>query len=418
VVAWAALRWLTPAAAAQPTEVAGAPAGDATAPAFPGAAGGWDFGGGSGWKFVPQLTAIATYDDNVFIAPRNHVGDSCWQLAPGLAFGWGDFRGQVAPFDPIPHFLAQTGEEDLPRANFLYVEYTPDFELFTRLRHQDTVNQDVRLSGQEQAGRWRTQADFRYQAESSPDPDVGARAKQTYYNANLAGTYELTGKLAGGLQAHVDRSVVSGGVPWQQGRVGAYADLEDSDRTTVGFGVAIGDLEVQREPDQLYLEPALRWKYALTSKIWFTGDAGADLRHFGRGVGERSEAIFDAGASYAATESTTVTLSGRRDTIASVEYRGVDITESVAQAGVSQRVWAEVILTGTAGAVWDDYRPFDPAIPLSRHDRYFFYKAAVGHDVTKHGTVQLSYEHRANNSSSANFEFVENLVSLDVSFLF
>ncbi len=67
------------------------------------------------WRFVGNLALQATYDDNITILPTNEIDDLVFHVAPTVAFGIGNFRTAIAPYAAIPHFIARTGEEDLPR---------------------------------------------------------------------------------------------------------------------------------------------------------------------------------------------------------------------------------------------------------------------------------------------------------------
>ncbi len=388
--------------------------------------GGFELGTNSPWRFVPQLTVIGTYDDNIFISPKAKVGDTYIQVAPALAVGLGDFRSQVSSFAPIPHMLAQTGEEDLTRSNFLYFNYTPDIEEFFHQHQEDTVNQDARFAGQEQGERWKIDGSFHYQDVTDPNIYLGGRAKQVYINTILDGSYEVTGKLNAGLHLEGDRSNITGGFSQEQAIVTGYLDYQATEKTSLGLGLAAGDLSVASDPDQTYLQTLLRYRYQATQKIWLTGNVGADFRQLRQGGGNQTGLVFDFNAEYAATDSTTVTLTARRATEGAIEYRGVDIWESVYQAGVRQRIFNGFTGTVSAGLVWDDYRAFtrdvvvlqDEGFTQPRTDKFFFYKAAVGHDLTRHGTVQVAFEHREDNSSDAQFWFTDNLVSVNLSFLF
>jgi len=387
---------------------------------------GFEMGGGSPWRFVPQLTVIGTYDDNLFITPTNKVSDTYLQVAPALAVGLGDFRSQVSPFAPIPHMLAQTGEEDITRSNFLYFNYTPDFEEFFHQHREDTVNQDARFAGQEEGERWKLQGSFHYQDVTDPNIYLGGRDKQVYINTNVDGSYELTGKLTAGLHLEGDRSDITGGYSQQQGIVTGYLDFQATEKTSLGLGLAAGELQVASDPDQVYLQTLLRYRYQATEKIWLTGNVGADFRELRQGGGDRTSLIFDLNAEYAATESTTVTLTARRATVGAIEYRGVDIWESIYQAAIRQRIGNGFIATGSVGMVWDDYRPFASDVVLldemkmvpPRTDKFYFYKVALGHDLTRHGTVQVAFEHREDASTIEQYSFTDNLLSLNLSFLF
>jgi hypothetical protein len=83
-----------------------------------------------------------------------------------------------------------------------------------------------------------------------------------------------------------------------------------------------------------------------------------------------------------------------------------------------QRIY--VSLSG--GFVRNQYEHNAPAAPTSagfgRRDDFTFVRAGSSFDFTRRGTVELSYEHRDNDSTLRNFDFQQNLVSLAASFLF
>ena len=245
----------------------------------------------SNWQFVPQVSFLATYDDNFFIRPTNPVGDTYFQLVPGFAYGLGDFRSQIAPFAPIPHFLARTGEEELPRKNFIYVNYLPDIEVFTRYQGNDTINQNVQLAGQEEGELWNLQGNFQFQSETDADIDVGHRIRQSYSTADGSAAYALTGKLTAGVRLQGEISDFSGGLSSTEGRATVFIDDQIAPKTTLGLGFAGGDLDVQRAPNQIYGRPLLRWKYDPTAKLSFSANGGQDFRQFGSNTATRSQFV-------------------------------------------------------------------------------------------------------------------------------
>ncbi|HTQ31252.1 MAG TPA: hypothetical protein VMI53_08580, partial [Opitutaceae bacterium] len=274
------------------------------------------------WKFEARLSASLNYDDNLFIRPADTKGDLYGQIAPTLAVGMGDFRSELASFAPIPHFLAQTGEEELPRQDFAYASYTPDLLLFSKYHSQDTVNHDARLAARQENDLWNFQGQFHFQHETQPNIDVGRRITQTDYTADANAAYVISGKLTGGTELYGNRTEYSGGLASTDGRITGYLDYQVAPKTALGVGIAGGYLDVASGANQAYEQSLLQIKYAPTEKLSFAGQAGAEYRQYDSSLGNRTHFIFDASGSYQATDSTLFTLTDKRETLASAEYSG------------------------------------------------------------------------------------------------
>ena len=370
------------------------------------------------WKLVTLLASSATYDDNIFIQPTNKKKDFYVDINPTLAAGTGNFRDAVASFADIPHFLVRTNEEDLPWKNFAYISYTPDGIIFSKYHKEDHLNHDVRLAAQKERDLWTVKGDLHFQTESEPVIDVGRRINQTDYTADFNAAYALTGKLTTGSELYGTHTDYTGGLSSTDGRVTGYLDYQVAPKTALGVAAAGGYLDVAQGANQPYEQALVQIKYLPTEKLSFNAQAGDEYRQFRSRVPNRSQFVFDVSGTYDATDSTEFTLRANRDTIASAEYADEDIVESIYQASVRQRFLQRLYLSVAGGLAHDDYENNEPIVTVARRDYYYFYKTSVSCDVTQHGTVQLSYEHRENSSSLAAFKFTENLYGMAASFLF
>ncbi len=370
------------------------------------------------WKFESQVSLALNYDDNLFIQPSNTKGDLYGQIAPTLAFGRGDFRSAVATFAPIPHFLAQTGEEELPRQDYAFASYTPDLLLYSKYTHEDTVNHDARLAAQKENDLWNLQGDFHFQRQTEPDIDVGRRITETDYIAEANGTYALSGKLTGGTTLYGDHSDYSGGLASTEGRIIGYLDYQIAPKTAMGVGAGGGYLDVASGANQVYEQSLLQLTYQPTAKLSFTGQAGAEFRQYYSRLGNRVQSVFNGSGNYQATDSTLLTVTAKREVLASAEYSGEDILATTFEGGIRQRFWQALYLALSGGYVRDHYENNEPAVAVIRHDDYYFYQITASRDISKNGTIELSYEYRKNESSLANFSFTDNLVGAAVAILF
>jgi hypothetical protein len=373
---------------------------------------------GPEWKFATLLASSLTYDDNILIQPTDKKKDLYANIDPTFALGLGNFRDALASFANIPHFLVRTGEEDLPWKNYAYVSYTPDVIIFSKYHKEDDLNHDARLVAEQERDLWTVKGDLHFQTISEPNIDVGRRIYQTDYTADFNATYALTGKLNAGSEVKGEHDDYSGGLSSTDGQVTGYLDYQIAPKTAVGVAAAGGYLDVARGANQPYEQALLQIKYLPTDKLSFNGQAGYEYRQFQSRTPNRSQIVFDASGSYDPTDSTELTLKASRDTLASAEYADEDIVESIYQAGIRQRFLQRLYLSVAGGYAHDSYENNEPGITVMRHDDYYFYQTSLSSDVTQHGTVQLSYEHRENNSSFNAFRFTENLYGVTASFLF
>ncbi|MGH7945532.1 MAG: outer membrane beta-barrel protein, partial [Opitutaceae bacterium] len=370
------------------------------------------------WRFVGNLTLQATHDDNITIRPTSEIDDYVFHVAPSLAFGIGNFRTALAPYAAIPHFIARTGEEDLPRKDYAFASYTPDAVFFREHDDENAVNHDVRVAARQERDLWNAHGELRFQRVTDADLDFGMRLRQTYYTASASGERSLTGKIFGGLGARAYRAEYAGGHASTDYRGRGYFDYQIAPKTRMGAGVTAGYLMVGSGADQTYQQPFVRLVYQPTAKLWFNARAGEEFRQYDSTIDDRSRFVFAVYSNYDASDATTFNLSARRETQSSAQYSDENIVATLYQAGVRQRFLQRVYLSLLGGFVRNQYENNAPTSFLDRRDDFTFYRATSSLDVTRRGTLELSYEHRENDSTLSNFDFNQNLVSLRASILF
>jgi hypothetical protein len=370
------------------------------------------------WRFVGSLSLQATYDDNITIRPTNEIDDYVFHVVPSLAYGIGNFRTAIAPYAPIPHFLARTGEELLLRRDYAFASYTPDAVFFREHDDENAVNHDVRLAARKERETWNAQGELRFQRITDADLDFGRRLRQTYYTANAAGERALSGKVFGGLGARVYRQEYAGGDESTDFRGNGHVAYQIAPKTRLGAGVAAGYLAVGNGADQTYQQPYVHVLYQPTAKITLNGQLGHEFRQYDSSVSDRSRFVFAFTTHYEAREATIFNLSARRETQSSAQYSGENIVATFYQGGVRQRFFQRMYVALNGGFVRNQYETNAPVTFLGRRDDFTFYRASSSLDVTRRGTLELSYEKRDNASTLRNFDFDQQLVSLRASFLF
>ena len=370
------------------------------------------------WQLVTRLTAVASYDDNIFIQPHDAQSDYVLHLAPTFAYGLGSFRSEIAPYAPIPHFLARTGEEDLPRKEFAFVSYTPAGVLFDRHDNQDTLNHDLLFAARRERELWSTEGELHFQHLTDASLDAGGRLRQTYYTAAARADAALTGKIEGRLGFFGVHSDYSGGLSSTDVHGTAGLEYSVAPKTSVGFDVVAGYLAVSHGTDQTYQQPRLEVRYVPTEKISFTGQAGEEFRQFGGHIGDRARFVFSMSGDYAAADGTTLSLSSRRETQSSAEFAAENILATYFQGSIRQRFFQRLYASAAGGYVHNAYEGNQPVATISRRDDYYFGRLGLARDLTRRGTIELSYEYRENDSTLGGFGFTENVASAAWSYLF
>jgi hypothetical protein len=413
IVAPGSVRAISPDPAVMLPETAPAPA-----PALPADSSNGDEGSKPQWQMVYRVSTAITYDDNIYISPDDRKADWSLDVAPALAVGWGHFRSELSQFAEIPHLLVQTGEEDLPRQNFLFASYEPDAVIYATQRHADALNHKLRVAGQADAGRTTVRANLQFQRTTAPDIDVGGRVTTTLYSADAAADYALTGKLTGGIEGQASRTDTDPGL-WSED-AHATVSLDDAlaPKTTLGLGVTDGRLLLQRGASQSYWQPLLRAQYLATEKLSVDGWAGEEFRSYDSAVSSRSRPVFRVNGHYAPAADTVLAVGAERKTDASAAYADEDMLETIWEGTVRQRIGHRLYLSVAGGLTQVDYESDGPVAAVIRRDNYYFYRPALSRDLTDHGSIELSVEHRRDNSSLSNFRFEQNIFRLSSTWLF
>ncbi|MFT3867086.1 MAG: hypothetical protein QM715_01185 [Nibricoccus sp.] len=335
-----------------------------------------------------------------------------------LFFGRGNFRGELDAFAAAPHFLRETGDEGLPWKNFIYAGYMPEFVVFSKYHDEDAINHDFRLAGRREGGLWNCRGELHFQNESVPNIDVGRRIKQTFYTADGSAAYQMTGKVSGGVRILGKRAEYSGGHDSTDGRLSGYLDYQIASKTLIGIQASGGYLDTTNGSGQTYEQAVLQIKYLPGGKLSFAGQVGGELRQYSGDLEDRTHFIFDVNSSYQATDGLLVTIDVNRTTTASAEYAGENIVGTIYTASIRQRLLQRYYLKLSGGYVQNEYENNQPAVAVERQDDYYYYRASLAREVTRHGTIEIFYEHRENDSSLSTFNFTSNLAGISAAFLF
>jgi hypothetical protein len=149
--------------------------------------------------------------------------------------------------------------------------------------------------------------------------------------------------------------------------------------------------------DQTYEQALFRVIYAATEKLAFNASAGGELRQ--TDDGDVFSPVFSLGAVWKPTDSTSVSLEGRRRTYASAALVGQDYEATGLTISVRQRFLQRFYLSLAAGYEHTEYIAVQPGIVANRVDDYYFIRPSFDWDLSEYFSVGLFYEHDESVSS-------------------
>ena len=130
--------------------------------------------------------------------------------------------------------------------------------------------------------------------------------------------------------------------------------------------------------------------------------------------------MFGVGATYLPFDSMSIHLDGYRRVRPSAIFNDANYSVTGVVVSVRQRVLHRFYFTLAGGYEATEYDSIDDdsAFNRDRDDHYFFVRPSVEFRVGDRTSVELSYEHRNNDSDVEEFEFTNNRVGVKVGVFF
>ena len=365
------------------------------------------------WKVSPHLRLDATYDDNIFIQPKDKVADFVFTAAPGIAIGYWDYEEEMERFLDRDRSAAVI---DRGTASFLVVDYTAILLGFVRTPSQNALDQDARFDV-----RWRLEkltlgASSHFESKSEANIDVGGRVRRTAVATEVTADYQLserTSVAVGFYNVIQDRENFVRTLEW---RNEDYFDYQLTPLLRVGLGGAAGRVEVEDRADQVFERILARANFESTAKLVFDARGGVEFRQSDGPSGDRVNPVFDLTARYSLAEATLVVLNGYRRVEPSASQRD----EDYAATGVSLR-FERTLRTGlrfSAEGGYEHTEYTDSSGLDPRRDDFFYVRAGLLYNFAHWGNAGVSYEYRQNDSSRASSGFENNRVTFQISLVY
>lgn len=357
----------------------------------------------------PHMKIGGMYDDNIFLDSSSEEDDFLWVFTPGVLLGLGDYREE--------------------KENYVYINYEPDFIVYTDNSGLNDVDHDARLKLQRRPGNWTLFLEQDFVTYSGSSVDVGNRVDEMIFTTIGNARYEISPKTSVELGAKqiiddYDTDIPSGGMNstnlvvegfniWE---FEGWFDYAVTPKVKVGGGVTGGIADVRGSANQTYEQPKARVTYNLTGKLDLRASAGVEFRQIDGGK-DREDLVASLGASYRPFEATSISFDAFHRNENSVRLVNQNYRSTGFALGLRQDIATIYHLYFGAGYQHLDYYATRSGVAAPRQDDYFYGRLGASWDMTDRMNLGAFYQHR-NNDSNTNFDFDNNQIGLTFAYRF
>jgi hypothetical protein len=368
------------------------------------------------WQFVFFGSTRATYDSNIFIQPTNEQEDFIFTIAPGFAFGWGDFKGEMLNIGSFRDRYERDLSETQIETSYIYLSYTPSYTIFADHSNENTFDHDITLRGQWVLQRLTLGAHFNFLTLNVPDVDVGDRQEQRRFSGAITSKYDFSEKTSIELNLYNFIRDYERSTDTTEWRAQTWVNYQLLPKTNIGVGFAAGAVEPSAGPSQTYEQGLLRIRYKATEKLLFAATGGVEFRQVDA-ESDRTNGVFSLSLSWRPFDGTYVYLQGYRRTQTSAS-RGQNYTSTGADLRFRQRLFQRFYVGLAAGYQSADYDALENQTAGARSDDLFYIRPTVGLDITTFLSAEFGMEFRTNDSTNERRSFDDTLVFLQLNYLF
>ncbi len=367
----------------------------------------------SKWKFLPHFDIGIRWDDNIFIQPTNETSDLIFTFSPGIAIGYLDEETRLLRFLERENRASRIDRFD---GQFLLLDYTPSFVVFSDNGSEDSFDQEARFEARWQLQKLSLAAQARYISVREANVELNQRLERTSESAGLSANYQLTERTSievGGYFQNDEYENASGNTEY---RAEGFIGYELTPVVKFGLGVAFGAVEVENASNQTFERVLARGTYSLTEKLEASVLAGVEFRQSDGGGEDRTNPIFEIDLGYLPAEATRVSLNVSRQVLSSISEPAEFVTATGFALRFSRMLRDGVRLTAEGGYRNSEYS--DSGIGEPRSDDYVYGQVALQYNFATWGSASVSYEYRQNDSSRSESDFTNNQIAFGFSVTF
>ena len=303
-------------------------------------------------------------------------------------------RGDTAIHSLSPGFTLEYGKH-------WALGYTPTFTMYSNNRFRDTVGHAASLQGAVEYNDWQFGLSQTFSSTEQVLAETGGQTQQQSFGTSLTASRALNDKMSvdfGFVQSILDTDGFQGTRDWS---LNAALNYQFWERLTVGVGVVLGYVDLDRGPAQIYEQLSAHAKWRITDKVGLSVNAGGEAREF-EGADTLLSPVYGLSLQYAPRERTQLSL-GMSRSVAPSLFSGA-VTETTGfNANVSQRLLEKFTLS--LGASYSITEYTQSGGQSNRRDEITSFNAALSHPLFKRGTVSLIYQFGDNRSSDGKFTY-------------
>jgi len=361
-----------------------------------------------------RLDMRGAYDDNIALSSQDKISDYSIRVDPGLSLGYGD--------------LEPGG------ANYLHLEYNPDFVFFLDHSEFDAYQHQIVVGAQSVLSRLTVglSGDIRFLKGfdfnqtlgtgafvNTVNLDVRGRPQTTNVSAQANASYDLGGKTSLGAGVQTSVTDYTAAISTQMLSASLFVNYAYSPKLTFGIGGTGGRQFVdQPDADETFEQGNFRASYVLTDKLIASGSAGIEFRQYDSGKDTYISPVFDLAITYTPFDGSALSISGSRRIAPSGSTAGQDFSETQFTVSGSQRFLQRFFLRLTVGYENVTYLAAVPGVSSPRDDNYYFIEPAIDVKIMRYWYAGGFYLHRQDDSSMSNFSFDENQAGIRFTFVF
>lgn len=382
------------------------------------------------WRVAPHLYMRATYNDNIYIEPRDRVSDLILTLAPGVAIGW---WSDGVTLENYTERKRPASRLETAAGDALYLDYSPVLRIFTDNSGESSLGHELLVMGVLDGVKTRLGAEFRFSSGSVADEDIGALVDRRLISGGLEARWEYSAKTAFRTALRVEHTEYNdfatgkrwNGMSWDKfsdsynatdWRWDNFMIWSPTPKVTLEPGFALGYLDIGSKDQQYYQQLLFRSVWRGPGKLSYDALVGVEFRQ----SEEFRDSVLPVGrvrAVYAATYKTRFILEAfQQMENSALESRGNYRLSGLAFS--AERSLSTGWVAGvTTGYSWADYYT-DSENEDKRRDGYFFVTPRLIYNFNRWCNAGVSYQFRRNDSSDADYDYRNNQFSVEASFLF
>ncbi len=346
------------------------------------------------WRLTPLFAAEVVYDDNIFLTNTDRISDVIWRPSAGVIYELGDFREH--------------------KENYLSFQWIGQPVIYTKNTEQNGFNQFVALALQYRFNKLVAKLNSTYSTVRGSSRDVNTiTTSQTFWNA-LAFVYDYSDKTAFDLMFTQTHSATENFQTTSEYQARAGMNYQLFPKTRVGFQGVAGVLDSSDTPLQFLQQALVQVIYSGTGKLSFLFSGGVQALEFEGRDEVKISPVFSLGVSYQPFPSTSISLIGFRNVVASSAEAGQDYYATGFEVNISQGFFQKFVAALGFGYENDSYFETTADTPTDRVDNFVFIRPRLTYAFVDWFSVSVFYEFRQTESTDEINSFYNNRAGLEI----